>query len=203
MSHISKEQLAHLAKLARIELTPEDEEKLLPQLEDIIGRWLIRKTQFNYGRAGLSEFGQDFGRIASMFMKWTQVIGSDVATMAQYNKGMQKLTEPARKYLTPLVLFGMLGAGLRELEVSDNPRTKLLIGRSLINHAPASAMFLTGPPPVLNTAFKLSGAAKEALQGELDKAGNLVTKALAPFVPGLGALPRITQTTRHALGMED
>lgn len=37
MSHITKEHLAHLAKLARIQLSPEDEQILLPQLENIIG----------------------------------------------------------------------------------------------------------------------------------------------------------------------
>lgn len=43
MSHITKEQLTHLAKLARIQLTPEDEAKLLPQLEDII--WFVAQLQ--------------------------------------------------------------------------------------------------------------------------------------------------------------
>lgn len=36
MSHITKEQLTHLAKLARLELTAEDEAELLPQLEKIL-----------------------------------------------------------------------------------------------------------------------------------------------------------------------
>lgn len=36
MSHITPEQLTHLAKLSRIELSSEDEQHLLPQLEKII-----------------------------------------------------------------------------------------------------------------------------------------------------------------------
>ena len=36
MSHITKEQLHHLAKLCRIQLTETDEQALLPQLEQIL-----------------------------------------------------------------------------------------------------------------------------------------------------------------------
>lgn len=36
MSHITKEQLQHLAKLCRIQLSTEDETELLPQLEKIL-----------------------------------------------------------------------------------------------------------------------------------------------------------------------
>ena len=43
MSHITKEQLEHLAKLSRVKLTSAEEEKLLPQLENII--WFVGQLQ--------------------------------------------------------------------------------------------------------------------------------------------------------------
>ena len=39
MSTIGKKELEHLAKLARIELTPEEEEKLLKDLGNILGHF--------------------------------------------------------------------------------------------------------------------------------------------------------------------
>ena len=43
MSHISKDQLLHIAKLCRIELSDEDITHLLPQLDNII--WFVGKLQ--------------------------------------------------------------------------------------------------------------------------------------------------------------
>lgn len=159
------------------------------QLGDMLGKYLIRKTQFDYGKANLNQFGQDFGRLASMFMKWPSVILSDVHELSRTRRGFEKIGAPLARYGTPLALLAAGQQFLDETGASKSPMTQLALGRSLVNWAPASAVFgLERPPPLIAAVGAGFGAAKSAVDGELREAGDKIRRAFEPFVPALGAV---------------
>lgn len=175
--------------------------------EDLVNKtvagYLIRKTQFNYGKAGLSDFGQDFGRLVSMFTKWTVMVGSDVADMVKHRQGLDKVAAPMMKYVAPLTVLMASDAALREMDLSDNPIKKALIGKSLTSMSPMNSLFNVGAPPVVAAPAKLGKAVDKALEGELREGGRLMWEAVYPFLPVIGAGPNIYKTGTQLSGQDD
>lgn len=169
------------------------------QLGDMLGKYLIRKTQFDYGKANLNQFGQDYGRLLSMFMKWPSVILSDVHELAKTRQGMDKLRAPLMRYGAPLALLAAGQQFLTETKATKSPMAKLALGNSLVQWAPGSAVLgLERPPPLIAAGASAIGAANSLVSGELKEAGSKIHKAFAPFIPGYGAVHATKQRIQRA-----
>ena len=173
------------------------------QLGEVLGKWLIRKSQFNYGYAGLNQFGQDYGRLVSMFMKWGVMVGSDMVNLVSTRKGIEKLTAPLQRYMAPLAVLMVGDAALEQMRLADDPRKQLLLGSSLKNFSPANSVFSVGIPPLISAPLKTLKAGNALLEQDAGKATHILTDALYPFVPGAGALPKIKKTVQQAAGIEE
>lgn len=160
------------------------------QLGDLLARRLIAKTQFNYGRESMNEFGREFGRLFSMFTKWPAMIYSDSAEQLERYGKMKGSAEIARKYMAPMALL----FGVSELaDMDDNPWAKWLIGTDLADIAPAQSYALRFSP-VAQTGGKAVKTLLDVFNHELSleqkagSAGKLATDTLFAYAPGLGAV---------------
>lgn len=160
-------------------------EKLMTYLPDM----LVERHQFSYTKADLSQFGKDYGRLATMFTKWPTMILGDIDQMARYNEGLQKVLAPMIKYLTPYMAFLAADGVLEATDTTEDPWKKLIVGRSFTNWAPSGAIF-----QVVETPFgPIPTAVGKILTG---KPG----EALEPFHPGkyvprtLGRLAKLARS---------
>jgi hypothetical protein len=167
------------------------------KLGDLLGRYLISKTQFNYGKEQLNEVGREYGRLLSMFTKWPVMVGSDITE--QFNKyGAKKGGYLfATKYMAPLMALTLVGKYL--LDVDKNPTAKYLIGNPS-QYAPLSSMqgVLSGQlgSPLLRTGMDtLSGfydLATDTSSGKKDKAVSGLKRGIretaTTFLPGAAVI---------------
>jgi len=154
------------------------------EAKDMLSKYLIDKTQFDYTKAGLSEFGQDFGKFASTLTKWPMMIWSDAAMLAKYGEGMEKVTKPMLKYGTPFALAVAGNKFFEEMEMTNDPVKKILLGSSLTTWAPASSMFLQRPF-IAEQSFEGISALNSFAKGDWDNSKKSIIKTIKPFVPGV------------------
>ena len=163
------------------------------KLGDIFARQLIAKTQFNYGKESMNEFGREFGRLGSMFLKWPAAVYSDSADLIdQYGKmeGSKKIVE---RYIAPLA--ALMGAGMVADHTigKDQPMLKYLIGTDLADWAPAQSYALRWNP-VMQTGGKATKALLDLFSTEKsagEKVGSLKNFAVdtaSAYTPGFGSL---------------
>lgn len=176
-------------------------------LGDILGRYLISKTQFNYGQEQLNKFGRETGRLFSMFTKWPAMVGSDIADIYKRKGATQGSVQFVSKYVMPMMALSLMSK--YALEVDKNPMAKYLIG-DLGQLAPLSSMESTlkgemGSPVLrfgVGTAQGLYSIASEPL--ELKQAGRTfkrgvreTVKTYTPVVaPVLNEIDRISEARK-------
>lgn len=172
-----------------------------PRIGEMLSAYLNRKTQFDYGKAGLSMFGQDFGRLASMFLKWPQMVVSDMTELVNMQKSLSgKVKAPVMKYGTPLALLAAGQAALDQVNAFDKPAVKLILGNGLVSWSPVSSVFgLERPSPLVSLPFKTLGAANDAVNGELKQAAKKIRQAYEPFLPGIGMVTTAGGRVKRAL----
>lgn len=106
------------------------------QLGDVLGRYLIGKTQFNYGKDQLNQLGREYGRLVSMFTKWPVMVGSDIVEL--FNKqGVKGSGIAFEKYLLPLITLSLMGKYV--LDVDKTPALKYALGEPA-QYAPLSSI---------------------------------------------------------------
>lgn len=157
------------------------------KLSDILASQLNSKTQFNYGKEGMNEFGRDMGRMFSMFTKWPAMMMSDAAE--QYNKGggvaMGSLNV-ARRYLAPMAVMMMAGEYL--MDTQKHPWQRFLIGNNLAEWSPAQS-WKVGTPPVLQAAqdfgktFMDMWSADKDHNQKMQEAGKYAQRQALSFLP--------------------
>jgi hypothetical protein len=167
---------------------------------DLISRWLVRKTQFNYGKAGLSQFGQDYGRLASMFTKWPMMILGDMTDLAKYEKGLDKVRQPMLKYIAPLALLSAMDKATEDAQWKDSPVAKLLLAKNLTSFAPTSAVTDLSIPPLVQVGADVMKSVSLAKDREIEEAAKVLGDALYPYAPGLGGLKKIKDQIDKARG---
>jgi hypothetical protein len=185
------------------ELSPEAVEKL----GDALARNLITKTQFNYGKEALNEWGREHGRLFSMFTKWPAMILSDNAELIEKYGAKEGTIKASQRYLAPMAIMAMAGTQLKD---TDSGYIRWLIGEDLSDAAPAQSIKV-GMGPV----FKTGGQAAETLlkiastewnaEGVKKSAGALGKLAKdtgMSYVPGMGAFNEIKRVKR-AFRIED
>jgi hypothetical protein len=103
-----------------------------------LGRYLVAKTQFNYDRIALSEFGRSMGWMFTMFTKWPTSISSDIVAKVK-NFEKQGGFKIATQYWAPLVASTAVDKMFEEGLNDPNSRARLLLGRSTSDALPIQA----------------------------------------------------------------
>lgn len=175
-------------------------EKDAEKLGDVLGRYLISKTQFNYGKEQLSQFGREYGRLFSMFTKWPVMVSSDITELFKKHGAAKGGSLFATKYLVPLMALTLFGKYV--LDVEKNPKAKYLIGNPS-QYAPLSSIQGTlsgslGSPLIrlgIGTASGFYDLATDTSSGNLKKTmkglGTGVREVATTFVPGAAVVNEI------------
>lgn len=170
------------------------------ELTDIIAQHLNAKTQFNYGRQSLGEYGRAMGPMFTMFTKWPVVVASEARYLIKSGQADRVLT----KYLAP---FGALALASRFLpNPEESPRAKVLMGYGgLKEWSPAASLFnigSLGTPPVFQAVGDLAKMGQDAASKDWEAFQRHGNKALLPFVPGYGIVRGLQQFRTLRTGME-
>jgi len=141
---------------------------------------MLSKTQFNYGRHALHQFGQDYGRVVSMFTKWPSMIYADIADIIATKRYSVVIT----RYIAPMVLLASLDQALGDKK--DDPRFRALVGKNFMSWAPANSLAVS-VPPWISTAGEVIDTGFAALEGDLntmDKWATKTNRIFEPYIPG-------------------
>jgi hypothetical protein len=162
------------------------------EVENTVAQYLISKTQFVYGKAGMHEFGRRMGPLFAMFTKFPASVGSDIFFRLK-TRGAEGAAEVGSKYLAPLIALMTVDAFYK---YEDAPRSRELLGpQGFTSFAPVySIMDAQGfvAPPIAQTGYdiadelvKLSQKPENAKQiGERIK--TKLGRAASSYVPSVG-----------------
>jgi hypothetical protein len=145
----------------------------------LMARQLIAKTQFNYGKESLSEFGREFGRAVSMFTKWPLMVMGDLEELQRNGRALDGI----KKYVAPMLALGAADIALNEMEFFENPAAKLAFGRGLFAAAPGGALLGVSTPPLVQAPLDLIDAADSMIKGDVGRGAQKLVKTASPFMP--------------------
>lgn len=169
------------------------------RLTDLIASHLNSKTQFNYGRQSLNEFGRALGPMFSMFTKWPVVMASEMRHAIKIGQADRVLT----KYLAPWAALGLVGHMLPDPK--EDPRAKVLLGYGGIKDwAPMNSVFnigSLGTPPVVEAGQNLVKMGQDAAAQDWEKFRKHGSRSLLPFIPGYGVVRGLEQMETLKTGM--
>jgi hypothetical protein len=169
------------------------------QLEDLVTKYLVAKTQLVYGKVGMGQLGRSAGPFFSMFTKWPATVTSDIAQRianARPSKdGLRSAYKLLDKYWFPLM--GLSYASTL-LDIPSTKAEKELVGAKGLEYwSPLSAADprtlegLARPPwaaPMLDAAqemFSVGTGKKPISDVEVSKR---LEQAIKTFVPGVSVL---------------
>jgi len=102
-------------------------DKVADNIGDAIGRYLISKTQFDFGKGSQSAAQRSLGQAFTMFTTWPINIAADVAHQFRDAGAKQGFKNVARKYMAP---FGLLATASALMQEEQSPLSQYLIGKS-------------------------------------------------------------------------
>lgn len=153
------------------------------EIGDEIGRYLINKTQFNYGRESMNQFGREFGRVFSMFTKWPVMIMSDSAELLEKHGKAAGSAKVFQRYMAPMIALGLVGEHV--VNVKENPVLSYTLGSDWTDMAPAQSMKV-GAGPAITTAMDAGKAMLAAFEGDMDEVGKFAGRTALSYIPGMG-----------------
>lgn len=187
------------------------------EVANIIGRHLNDVTQYNYNRLSMAEFGRTLGPFFSTFSKWPTATAGEIIYELETKGKLQGTSRLLEKFIAPLLLLqtvdfiigqerpeddsligiakSTMGMGKLE-EGSSSDRYKRLVGsRGLSQAAPLGSIggILTGEifsPPVVDAIT--SGIFNPLIEGDENGVYRGLASAANNFIPGAGAVARIT-----------
>ena len=157
------------------------------QATDELAKNLIAKTQFNYGKESMNEFGRTYGRLFSMFTKWPAMIMSDGAELMDRDGIAKGLGKIGQRYFAPMIALTVAG---QMLHTKDDPLAAYLLGSELGDAAPAQSMKV-GLGPVPTSALDAMKLGMEMLTKDMDaeqrlkKVGKFINKQAHTYIPGM------------------
>lgn len=86
------------------------------ELGDFLGKYLVGKTQFNYGREQLNQFGRSFGKLASMFTKWPVMVASDIDELYRRHGFTAGSMKAIHRYVAPMIAFNVMASAISDDE---------------------------------------------------------------------------------------
>jgi len=150
--------------------------------------YLNGKTQFNYNRASLHEFGREMGPLLAMFSKWPTSVGADIAQLFVNRGGDADIDAFRRaqrlsKWMWPAAVLAGAEVAIQESGLRDSPRAQLAVGTgnsmssNLAGLHPLSAMapFASGrafPPLISETMAVFDQGSKGNFKGAAKRFGN-------------------------------
>lgn len=153
----TKQQLRQLMEM-------KDGPAKLDAVHDLIGRYLISKTQFDYSNANKAEWARLAGPLFSMFTTWPGMVASDIAEGFK-DKGMAGAAKKvATKYLP---FYGLAMLAEKAVTSSDSDAAKYLFN-DMTSYAPMDAIIpsrseSTGRGgPISNPLVEMGGKAGKA-----------------------------------------
>lgn len=170
------------------------------KLGDILGDYLIGKTQFRYGKEQLSQFGAFMGPAFSMFTKWPVMVTSDIVNVLRHKSTREAIGNLTERYFGPYMALAALGGIISNVsDVDKTPTWKYLMGNSLTELSPLQAAFnwnLSGGPalraiPALGTVLKDSASSDKPFGDIVSQAARGVAKTSLPVIsPVLNEIDR-------------
>ena len=160
-------------------------ERRLQALEKITADYMISKSQFLYNKASLSAFGQEYGKLVSMFSKWPVMITNDIKNLYQ----QRRFAHAAIKYATPSILLWSLSEAADQAGAYDEGSVgKLLLGSSkeaTRGYSTLSAATGVSIPPIIQSGTDLIRAGAEIVSGrDPEVALQRAIDSVMPFIPG-------------------
>jgi hypothetical protein len=177
--------------------TVEERQLVERNIRETTGRYLSAKTQFNYDRISMSQFGREFGMLFSMFTKWPASISSDVTMKLKQHGIKQGGLKVVTQYLAPLAALAAIDSFVLEKAYEDPHGVgrywfgaKGLKGIAPIN----SVMDMSGRGLLNSPALGIVGRAIKGVTGgrmsDIEEAGE---QAFRAFAPGAAYVRMITE----------
>jgi hypothetical protein len=168
-------------------------------LNQTIETYLLSKTQFNYDKVSLSEYGRYMGGMFSMFSKWPSSILGEIGLGVRQSGGkdiIEQIENASKGLVSPKSMakwWGPLMSMLAlEAVIPDGDKSnirRMVLGRSdLYNWTPIKSIgdFDITTPPIVDVATKIGrGVISGGFLENLSK-GNTwrAAEPFAPVVPG-------------------
>lgn len=192
---IKKEILEGLEKNASID-----------DLTITIGKWLQPKTQLNYSRDDMYEYGRTMGPMFAMLSKWPTAVTSDIAAKVMMDAKAGSV-RAAFKYFGPFVVLSLMQRGADVAVPEESKQSKALFGyNGLPTWSPiysATGALDAAIPISAETGVEIFGAGLQAtnaiMSGRFDeseqrKLAKTVKGATTYFVPIVGGMMRQYKT---------
>jgi len=207
------EALKNLGKAAKTNLRAAGfrealEEGDVDKMGDLLGKWLVPKTQFYYGAEQKSRFARFLGPTFSMFSKWPTSIGSELVDIWNENPGAyRKMKRYAQIHMTPLFLLSSIDyAKDKYLDGDEAGAFNYLIGDAKDIAPIQSLEFTIFNNPTIDLADYALVAGKEAAKtGSGMKAlGKVAKKASKQMLgPVSAVMNEVERFEQRALGKRD
>lgn len=183
-----------------------DDGASVDELTTTIGKWMQTKTQLNYAKDDMYEFGREMGPLFAMLSKWPTAVTSDIATKIMKD-GRAGATRAAAKYLGPLAFVNLLQNGLDKEIPADSVQSREMFGYGGLNSfLPAGSVFgitdAVMPIPAESMFENMKGmydVGNDAMSGRWDRHDTkrlqkVIQKTSEQFLPVLGG---VSKTKRH------
>jgi hypothetical protein len=162
---------------------------------DILGRWLVPKTQFYYGSVQKSQFARFLGPTFSMFTKWPTSIGSEIVDIWKENPGLyRKFKRYTDIHMAPLMILSSVDYTMNTYFDGDEEGAyKYLIGSAREMAPVYSLEFTAFKNPTVDLADYALSSIKEAasdpsLEGAQRQAAKVVKKAAKQTLGPISAI---------------
>lgn len=177
--------------------------------ENLMAQYVNGSTQFNFDRAGMSEYGRTMGSLFSTFTKVPLTVLSDFAKSAdRISRSKQmtpELTRLTMKYLAPALSFYALekavaASGVRE----DHPAIGAALPKNFAKVPPFEATGKISEMSPLSAPLPHAVAelAKVISEGDEVKAKRALAELTAPALPGSAWLRFFLSDAPRYLGQE-
>jgi hypothetical protein len=113
--------------------------KIQEEIRQKVAKYLVSKTQFNYDKIALSEFGRSMGWMFSMFTKWPLSISSDMTRKIK-DFGAAGGFKIGTQYTAPLVAAWAADTMFKEQLSDPKSRMRLLVGQSFVDALPIQSV---------------------------------------------------------------
>jgi hypothetical protein len=159
------------------------------EAERLIGSYLVSRTQFNYNRLAMSEFGRMMGPVFSVFTKWPTAIAGDMVDKIRREGLSQGGMKIATKYFGPLATLTLLDTAFEDVTESDDPfLNQIFYKEGLSAIAPVHSVKALSPaelsrPPLIEVTSKVFNQLASDRPVTLDK---MFDRALDVYTPGHG-----------------
>lgn len=156
------------------------EEGDMEKAGDILGKWLVAKTQFHYGLEQKAKYARFMGPLFSMFTKWPTSVGSEMVDIWRENPGAyRKMKRYSQLYASPLMaLIGIDYAMDEVFGGREDGAYAYLVGSAAQSSPLSSLEFTLFQNPTLEMADYMVGSAKKVLEDPSQDTASSAAKSI-------------------------